>query len=589
MKQWITCFGALCILLLAACKKETAPSISFDINTRLKSDPQNLNPYTTASGDAHNVYRFIFQTLAEYDPYTLELQPVLITALPRAEAVDTGAYAGEVVYQFEIKPEARWSDGQAVTAADYLFSVKLCLLPTLAESGFSPYVNTIKALTLMEESPSKFKVTADKEYILSLPSLTNIPILPKHVYDPGGVLDSFSFEQIRYHEDLQLDLINHPSLLSFTDQFKQATYGRDKLIGSGAYTVSQWETNQTIVLEKINGWWGEAWSAQSTLLQANPQRIILKVIPDEAAALTALKEGNLDILPTANSLNFDQMSKDTAFNLKYNFLSAPQLTYLYIAMNNQHPALKSLKVRQALARLMDVDEMQKSLMLGYGQRVTGPVNPLKSYYNRSLTPIPYQLDSAKLLLAADGWADANKNGILDKTIDGRLQELNLRIMVTQAELGRKTAILFKENAAKAGVNLEIVALANFQEIRTKHLNTGDYELTTVANSISVPVDYDPYQQWHTQSYQTKAGNFAGFGDVESDRLIEELRVEVDPQKRHDLYQEFQAMVYAQQPVIFLVSPMQLVMVSKKLEAKASALAPGYHENTYRLASAAVLN
>lgn len=576
------------ILILAACKRESRPAAVLEINTRLKSDPQNLNPYTTSSAEAQYVYRFIFHSLADFDPYTLEFSPVLLTTLPPAVPVDTGAYAGEIAYTFEMRPEARWSDGKPVTGEDYLFSVKLCLLPTLAESGYSSYVNTLKAVTLDPTNARVFKVVADKEYILSFASLTNIPIIPKHVYDSLGTLDAFSFHDILHQEELKLDLSNNPAIQKFTEQLKQAQYGRERLVGSGAYRVNYWETNQTLVLEKINDWWGDGLNQTSSILKAYPQRIILKVIPDETAALTALQEGNIDVLPTASIVNFDELSRDTAYNQRYNFLSAPQLSYLYITMNNQHPVLKSLNVRKALARLMDVDQMLSGLMLGYGQRVIGPVNPLKSYYNRSLSPVSFQVDSAKLLLAQDGWGDENKNGILDKMIDGRRHELNLRIMVTQAELGRKTAILFKENAAKAGVQLEIVAMPNFQEIRTKHLSTGDFELATVSNFISVPVDYDPYQQWHTESYRIKAGNYAGFGDEVSDRLIEQLRVEVDAQKRHVLYEQLQALLYERQPVIFLVSPMQLVMVSKKLQAKASPLAPGYHENTYQLAGAEVL-
>jgi peptide/nickel transport system substrate-binding protein len=94
--------------------------------------------------------------------------------------------------------------------------------------------------------------------------------------------------------------------------------------------------------------------------------------------------------------------------------------------------------------------------------------------------------------------------------------------------------------------------------------------------------YDPYQSWHTDNDRPDGGNYTGFGNAESDRLIDAIRKEMNEDRRNELYREFQELLYDQQPGIFLFAPKDGLLVHKRFEAFSGPRRPGFFPALYQV-------
>ncbi len=562
-----------------ACKSDQPSESSFTVRVRLNDEPDRLNPILSTTSGATHINKFIFQPLAEFNPFSMDYEPILLEDLPLPTIIENGPYKGELKYLFKIRDEAKWDNDTPITGKDVVFTAKCALLPQCASSGLAPYVESILNFELNESDPSEFAIVVNREYLLALEGATNWPILPQYHYDRQGILANYSYDQIRYPDQNNLDLAQDSALNRFSGIFTDEPLSRSDLSGSGAYYLVDWQANQYLSLAKKSNWWGEELSQKMPVFTNNPQRLVFQIIPDEQVAITSLKEGNVDLVEINDQVNFNKM-KESGDSNRYAFHAHRQFLYFYFAMNNQHPILKEVEVRKAIAHILNVDEVIESHMGGYAQRTAGPINPASPNYNTDLKPIEYAPEKARTYLSQAGWEDTNQNGTVDKVINGALTECVLRVFVTQRPLGKNISLILQESAEKIGIKIDIVPLASISEI-VKHASAGDFELAALGNSQS-PGEYDPFQNWHTESYLEKSGNLIGFGNEESDRIIEQLREEIDPVKRKQWYFKFQEIVYDQQPVLFLFSPSKLFITSSRIKAQASILRPGYFENYFTL-------
>ena len=216
-----------------------------------------------------------------------------------------------------------------------------------------------------------------------------------------------------------------------------------------------------------------------------------------------------------------------------------------------------------------------------GLRTTGHFNPKKSYYNTDIQAVDYSLDKAKELLAADAWEDSNNDGTLDKDINGSRTELELELLITGSSLSQNIALLFQESAKQAGVKVNIVN-KQMSLIRKENLSNFNFDMAALAATADANPD-DPYSRWHSDNAVPGKQNQIGYSNSEADALIEEIRTTRDVEKRADAYRELQEIMHEDQPCIFLYSPMQKIIISKRLDAVTSSKRPGYSANSFKLA------
>ena len=297
-----------------------------------------------------------------------------------------------------------------------------------------------------------------------------------------------------------------------------------------------------------------------------------------------LKDGAIDVIGTVESKQFDELKANESAKKMLNFYSEPEFIYYYIGLNRKNQKLADKKVRRALAHLVNVDEIIDVVMYGYGVRTVGPFNPSKPYYHKDLPLIDYNPEKARALLKEAGWEDSNSNGIVDKVINGKKVELDIEYQVSQTGFSTQSAALMKESFKKGGVNL--IAVSKDANSQREAIMKREYEIGAGAWGQDPSLD-DPKQLWHTTSNTPSGSNRVGFGNAETDRLIEEIQVTMDETKRNELYKKFQEVVYDDQPYIFLFSRKGRTVISKKFDIKPSLRKPLIFENQFRLAKSEV--
>ena len=559
------------VLSLLACKEENSPkNESFDINVRLTRDPQRVNPIYSPSSFGREVFQYIFLPLADFHPEDLKLYPILIERVPNAQAATDSSN----VFEMKIRDEAVWSDGKPVTAEDYAFTVKTIKHPLCKALGWKPYFEFFKDVQI-ESDNKTLKVFIDKNYMLAKELAVTINLLPRHIYDPENVLSDYSISDIST-SNTSLQDSTHIKLFNVIN--KSANQKTD-VVQCGPYRMTDYENEQYIILEKKNNYWGNQFD-DNPFLKSNPQKIIFRIIPDELTAITMAKENKLDILTLNSSKSYLDLKEDESVNISWSFQAPQLIRHYYIAMNNKKGLLSNVQLRNAMSHIADVEDYMKNIDGGLGIRTIGHFHPSRSYYNNDLEPIAYDLEKANTLLMEAGWIDKNKDGVREKKIGNEIVDLELNILITGSALSKNMALLFQESAKKAGVRITLTQKSSAL-MRKENLSTFNYDMVMLSAGQDEAPD-DPYSKWHSNNAVPGGGNFMGYSNPKSDRLIEQIRRSTNDTQRRSYYLELQKIMYADQPAIFLYCPLKKMMINKRLRGLATTKRPGYLANTFTL-------
>ena len=567
---WRTLFPAFLLgLLLTGCVR----SIDRPAQVRVweLDDPTGLHPYVNKDAPAYLAMSMVFQKLLNYSHETYELVPVLAVKRPEMERVGDDA----LIMHFELRPETRWDDGSHITGHDVAFSFKAALHPLVRSEHLKPYLAYVDSVAVDEADPKHFRVYCNALHMRAEVSVgVETFILPRHLYDPNGLLDQVTIRQLR--EDA--DIANRPDMSQFANAFQDIGFLRDpaKINGSGAYRVAEWQTAQRLILERKEGWWADDVKARvNEYLEANPERVVIEIINDQTAALTALKAGRLDVLRAVKPREFREelMARDD-IRERVHLEHPAQFSYSCFGINMRHPILGDKKTRQALALLVNYERMIEEVMHGFSQRINGPVMPfIKLWHNQTLKPHAFAPARARALLAQAGWADSNNDGILDRMVGGKRQDFRFTFMLNTGNREREmVALIFQNDLNEAGIAMEIQSFD--WGIYLDKLVAHDFDMFYIVLS-SDPGLEDFSQLWHTES-ANGGSNFVWFGNAGTDRLIESINTTLDEKQRVALVHRFQEILYDEVPYIFLWSSENRIAISKAFDnTNISAVRPGF--------------
>lgn len=564
----------LLFLLFWGCTTESNEKSTGALAIRLAAEPDRLLPPLTTSGYARVVHQNMYQYLLVQDPETFEYVPQLAKDKPEVEQIDENTTA----YTYEIFQEASWDDGTPVTAEDYVFTLKTILNPKVPASRYRPYLAFIKDIKIDSENPKRFTVEVEGSYILAEDVINSITsILPGHLYDPGQLMTDIPFSTFCKPEEINQLAEEDPRLQQFAEQIQNPSFSRDSasISGSGPYQFKEWATGQQIVLQRKANWWGDQSRLPSNGLEAYPNQLTFKIVKDNASAIAALKAGELDVISRLQAQSFQELKTDSILIADYKFYTPVALETNYININTRNPKLDNPVVRRALAYSVNVDQIVREAQQGLATPSAGPVHPSASYIHPDLKPIPFNPDSAKSLLSQAGWEDTNGNGIVDKEIDGQLTELILDLLVSNSS--QYLGILIQNHMKSAGIQINLVQ-KEFRAI-AEDLRNGQYELGFFASALS-PGLWDPSEQWHTQ----KGNNRTGFGNIETDALIDSLVQTLDDAKRMPMYYGLQEEIYEAQPCLWLYVAKGRVISHRRFEPALTSTFPNFEARLFRSSS-----
>ena len=503
------------------------------------SDPENLNPYTSNDAGASRVLAFIFESLL----YPENEPPYALKGL-LAEDYPTISQ-DKLSYSFTVRREARFADGRALTATDVLFSLKVVKNPQVLAPHLRNYFAAVEDVQL--EGEYGIKITCSEPYFLNDVMLGGLEIIPRHFYDPDGLMDDVALRSLvdgSWKEGPDSLRVNR-----FAHQFNQ-NFNR-KVMGSGSYLIEDMErdvvTQQKVVLTRNQNYWG----AGKADLQASGyvDKIVFKTINNMDAAFIELKNGNLDV-HGLQPLEFKDKSWSPEFTGR--FLKGIQYAsgYTYVGWNNNHPIFGDRRVRLAMTHLIDKADLVANLLFGLGEPVEGPIHKFRPEYNNDLQSYGYDQERAMALLEEAGWEDADGDGILDKVVDGERIPFAFEFLVNSGNQIRKDiALVVQRELSDVGIQCEVRELD--WSIFLDRVKNKNFDAVTLGWTGSLRFPPDAYQVWHSSQAEGNGSNFISFTNAEVDRILEDYRQEFDMEKRIALYRRYQEILYAEQPYTFL--------------------------------------
>ena len=544
------------VLALGSCRRSSdgPASTANRVVEHVLSDLQGLNPLNTTGANETYVEEMIFERLIRIDPATMQHSiPWLADSLP-LETPD------KMQFDFRIRKDVKFADGKPLTGHDVIFSLKALKNPMNVESAQKrTYVDAIHSAELIDGDPYRVRFKMWKPYFLVKQAAFGdvLYIIPKHIFDPEGLTDKYSWDDIaaiiQKGDAESLDsakLANikaNPAMRQFAEWFVKTDLTRSPqyIQGSGPYQLESWTTNDNIRLKRnpnyVNHWGKHG--------EAHPDHLVYKVISDWNAAMTSLKSKNIDLMgfvPPANYIQLDTAGRGIAKSS----ISLP--SFAVIGWNQRNPLFSDAKVRWALAHLIDRPTIIKTVLHGLARPTQTPVHYTKVDYNPDLPEIKYDPARAMAILDSLDWKDHDGDGIRDKKINGKVVPFKFTFLVNAGNETRKQILLIiAESFRRVGITAEVQAIewaVFLNRLRDQQFDAryGQWQQD--------PYESDNMQLYHSSQALNRGSNYDVYTSPRADKLMEAIRSEMDDAKRLAMQKELQRVFYEEQANTFLWVP-----------------------------------
>lgn len=470
------------------------------------SEPETLNPISSTDHYGSLLADMTHDGLLFYNWDTGEYEPGL------AESYELSK--DNLVYTFHLREDAKFHDGTPVTAEDVKFSFDVIKKPEFKAQHKLPYYENLESVEVVDPHTVRFKF---KNYyfknLIVIADVGYTAIVPKKSYeDPKKKMNK-------------------------------------EIIGSGAYKLETYDRGKSILLTRNNDWWG--FKVPNLKGIHNFEKVLIRFIKEENLQLEMAKKGQLDFLELQPEA-YAQKTNDAPWGtevLKEKVENLEPKSYNYVGWNLKNPLFKDRNVRIALAHLMNRDLMNEKFRFNMSYLATGPWYYSSPVADRSVKAIAFNAAKAKELLKKAGWDDKDKNGILEKTIDGQQKEFRFELLLPTRDY-EKYFTIYKEDLKKAGIDMSIKILE--WNALVKALDEQKFEAVTLAWAGGDP-EPDPKQIWHSESARAGGSNFISYSNPEVDKLIDEARVMPNKEKRAAIWKKVYRLIADDAPYAFMFS------------------------------------
>lgn len=567
LSRWLYAIPVSALMLVSGCKQSQGGPQVNRVNTLIKhnlSDPQGLNPFLTTDASSNYIHILIFDRLIDLDYATLQLKPVVCDSLPTvSESKDE--------FTFTIRKDVVFADGKPLTAKDVVFSFKALMNPYCESAPKRAELHKFSDCYIKDDQTVVFKCSTPGPFNLNKLAM-NFFVLPKHIYDPNNLTDKYSVSDaiIAAEHPEKVSKAADDAMHSFATAFSDEKFMRTKgsVVGSGRYLFEEWVTGQTIILVKNPNYWNA--SSDSPFAQRNMDTIVFKTINDLETALTALKNGEIDL---SDQFKPDQITTEKMsgpeFDARFTKKIIPYPSYVYLGWNARikgqpHKTFFGDKrVRMAMSLLTNVDEIIEKVMYGTGQPISSMVFYERPEYNKSLQIIRYDQDQAIKLLDDAGWVDSDGDGIRDKVVNGKKTPFEFTMYYNQGNKVREQiALIMKEHLKQVGIIMEVASL-DWSVFLEKSKN---HEMDAWVGGWAYDSDEQEfYSLFHSSQINNSGYNYTSYANAEADSVMEAILIEWDMSKRIELHKRIQEILYRDQPYTLLYANTQRIAFNNRLK------------------------
>lgn len=459
------------------------------------SSPQFMEPILAASDVDQDVVRLVFAGLTQFDRDG-SVVPDLATFATSPDGK---------VWTFTIRADAKWHDGQPVTAADVLYTVSLvqdkAYVGTFSDAFRGVKTEAVSAQVVRFTLPEAFG---------SFAANTTLPLMPAH-----------SLTGLGYN-----DLPRSPFNM--------------RPIGAGPFRVVEADARQVVLARS-----DDYYKVRPERTRPYLDRIVLRAYPSAAEALTAVSRGEIDGI---GGLSTSDAVRARAYkNMSLYSFPTSDYTALFFNVRPQIAIFRDRVVRQAIATAIDKGRILDVAADGRGRVADELVPPTSWAYVRDVARYEHSASNARAMLDAADWKDHDGDGIRDK---GGVK-LSFAISTSDDSSRVAAALQIVADLSQIGIAAEMKAVP-FNVLLDKVVSERSYDALLIG--VTGSGDPDPYPLFHSTEIADPGHNFSGYFTLPLDRALENSRRTSDEAKRLELIATVFQAVATEVPVIFLYYP-----------------------------------
>ena len=505
------CGAFAAALLLAGPVGGSAPAAAEKVlRIANMGEPESLDPHKTSTTGESRILRQLFEGLVVHDPKA--------NVAPGVAESWTVSEDG-LTYTFKLRSNAKWSNGDPVTANDFVFSFRRIEDPNL-RAQYSEVLYPI----LNAEEVNTGKTAVDQLGVKAI-NATTLEIA------------------LKAPTPYFLQLLTHTTGLPVNPK-AIAEHGNDwvkpgRMISNGAYMLGDVKPQAFIKLVKNPQYW-DAGKVTIDTVMFDPSE-------DRPSVLKRYRAGEFDIV---TDLPNDQLGW-LRQNMPKELHIAPYAGVYFYTVNVTRPPFNDVRVRQALAMAVNREVLVERITLAGELPAYGFVPDGTADYTSQ------KVSWAKMNQAA---RDAEAIKLMTAAGYGPRKPLKFKLNYNTSENHKKIAVAIAAMWKKLGVEVELVnteAKVHFATMRQ-----GDFEMARTGWIA----DYNDAQSYlYLSQTSTRQQNYARFSNPEFDKLMDQASVASDMRKRAELMQQAETILLKEVPVIPLYFYVSKDLVSLKVK------------------------
>lgn len=467
MLKWMRLLLMVAVLMLGLGSALAQDSGNTLIMARA-ADTTGLDPHTQTAFASLRLLELVYEPLVTLDA-NLNIVPALAESWTFADDAMT--------LTMNLRQGVKFHDGSDFTAADVVASFNRILNEETGAAARANYLS-IASMDTPDDYTVVFNLSVADVPLLAAMASVNASIVPSEVIESGDFAAS--------------------------------------AIGTGPFILDEWIPEEVTRLSANAEWWGEGPFVDG---------IEMRVIPDEASILAALRAGEIDFALLNDPLVATLLNGDSSITLN----AVPALAYHVFQLNPSRAPMDNLAVRQAMSCAIDRQEVLDTASLGEGT-VTGP-----------LTIPAYQVDTS-------GFFCYQKDLDRARELMAGVEPFTIKAIVANAEppTALSEAQSIQAQLAEIGITLEIEPLE--LSVYVDRWLAGDFD-SAIALNGGRP---DPYTMY--ARYWTSVGNLqvvTNYIDETLDSLMAAGRAEPSFENRLEIFTQFQQHLTEVSPWIWL--------------------------------------
>lgn len=483
------------------------------------TEPKDLDPHTVTGVTENNIISALFEGLVSPNPKTLAPEPGIASSWTISDDDKT--------YVFTIRENALWSNGDPVTADDFVWSWKRMLSPAMA-SEYAYQLFTVK-------NAKQYNSGESRDF-----STVGVKALDKKTLQVELENPTPYFLSLLTH--YSTFAVHPPTILKFgaIDEAGTLWTRPGNIVSNGPFVLSNWRLNYIIRVSKNPYYWDK------DTVRLN--EIAFYPIDSEQTEERMFRTG---VLHATNTVPIDKIAsyKQEQTDL---ISITPYLGTYYYRFNTNIKPLDDPRVRRALSMSIDRESVVTSITKG-GQIPAYNFTPpnTQGYYADS-SPIKYDIEAARALLAEAGYPNGKDFPEIELTYNTSDGHRRIAVAVQQ---------MWKE-----ALNISIRLSNQDWKVYLSRVQSMDYSIARAAWIGDYP---DP--NTFLDMFVTDGGNNqTGWSNTEYDRLIQLAATQADQQARYQSFRQAESILIDESPIIPIYTYTRSLLIHPQLK--------GWHSN-----------